>query len=184
MQKASGKSRGFFSIIAMSDEQNINHFRYMVIPRVLVFVTRGEEILLLKIAPRHGKVTRWTGRYNGLGGHIERGEDALTAAQRELLEEAGVTANLRWCGVLMVDTGENVGIELHVFAGEYLSGELLSTLEGVPEWIPVEKLPDTPLVDDGPALIGKVLSMQPGASPFCGRSFYENGQLKVVIRDL
>lgn len=167
----------------MPEEQNINRSRYMVIPRVLVFVMRGEEILLLKIAPRNGKVTRWTGRYNGLGGHIERGEDSLTAAHRELLEEAGVTANLRLCGVLMVDTGEDVGIELHVFGGEYLSGELRSTHEGKPEWIPLQKLSDTPLVDDGPALIGKALSMRPGAPPFCARSFYEDGELKLEIHD-
>lgn len=169
--------------VIMSEEQNINRSRYMVIPRVLIFVTRGEEILLLKIAPRNGKVTRWTGRFNGLGGHIERGEDSLTAAQRELLEEAGVTANLRLCGILLVDTGEDVGIELNIFRGDYLSGELLSTHEGKPEWIPVEKLPNIPLVDDGPALIDKVLSVKPGGPPFCGRSFYEDGELKVEIRD-
>ncbi len=167
----------------MPEEQNINHSRYMVIPRVLVFVMRGEEILLLKIAPRNGKVTRWTGRYNGLGGHIERGEDSLTAAHRELLEEAGVTASLRLRGVLLVDTREDVGIELHVFTGEYLAGELLSTHEGKPEWVLVNRLDAIPLVDDGPALIGKVLSMQPGDPPFCARSFYEQGELKVVIRD-
>lgn len=167
----------------MPEEQNINRSRYMVIPRVIVFVTRGNEILLLKIAPRNGKVTRWTGRYNGLGGHIERGEDSLTAAHRELLEEAGITAKLRLCGVLLVDTGEEVGIELHIFGGDYLSGELLSTHEGKPEWIPLERLPDIPLVDDGPVLIEKVLSMQPGASPFCAKSFYEEGQLRVVFRD-
>ncbi len=167
----------------MPEEQNINRSRYMVIPRVLVFVTRGEEILLLKIAPRNGKVTRWTGRYNGLGGHIERGEDSLTAAQRELFEEAGVTANLRLCGVLLVDTGEDVGIELHIFGGEYLSGELRSTHEGAPEWVPLNRLDATPLVDDGPALIGKALSMRPGDPPFCARSFYDEGELKIVILD-
>lgn len=168
----------------MPEEQNINRSRYMVIPRVLVFVTRGEEILLLKIAPRNGKVTRWTGRYNGLGGHIERGEDSLTAAQRELLEEAGVRANLRLRGLLLVDTGEDVGIELHIFHGDYVSGELCSTPEGAPEWIPLKKLPDTPLVDDGPALIGKILAMQPDTPLFCARSFYQNGELKLVIRDM
>jgi 8-oxo-dGTP diphosphatase len=166
----------------MPEEQNINRSRYKVIPRVIVFVTRGEEILLLKIAPRNGRVTRWTGRYNGLGGHIERGEDSLTAARRELLEEAGVTANLRLCGLLIVNADEDVGIELHIFSGEYVSGALLSTHEGIPEWIPLDKLDETPLVDDGPVLIAKILAMQPGDPPFCARSFYdENGLVKVVF---
>ncbi len=166
----------------MPAEQNLNRSRYQVIPRVVVFVTRGAEILLLKLAPRHGKVTRWTGRYNGLGGHIERGEDSLTAARRELLEEAGVRADLRLCGTLIVETGEEVGIELHLFRGEYLDGELRATAEGAPEWIPLDQLDQIPLVDDGPLLIGRLLAQQPGDPPFCARSFYDDlGQLTVVF---
>jgi 8-oxo-dGTP diphosphatase len=167
----------------MPAEQNLNRARYAVIPRVLIYVTRGNDLLLLKLLPRNGKVTRWTGRYNGLGGHIERGEDALTAAHRELFEESGVKANLQLCGVLIVQTEEaDLGIELHLFAGEYLSGELQATAEGLPEWIPLKDLAHFPLVEDGPVLIEKILSRQPGDPPFCARSFYdERGQLTVVF---
>jgi 8-oxo-dGTP diphosphatase len=155
-------------------EQGISLDRYMVIPRVLIFVTRGDEILLLKLLPRNGKVTGWTGRYNGLGGHIERGEDSLTAARRELSEEAGVKADLRLCGILIVDTGEDVGIGLNIFSGEYVSGELAATHEGIPEWIPIKALEQTPLVDDGSILIGKILAMKRGDPPFMARSFYDD----------
>lgn len=167
----------------MPAEQNLNRARYAVIPRVLIYVTRGDELLLLKLLPRQGKVTRWTGRYNGLGGHIERGEDALTAAHRELLEESGVKADLRLCGVLIVQTeAADLGIELHLFTGEYLSGELQATDEGLPEWIPLKNLAQIPLVEDGPVLIEKVLALKPGDPPFCARSFYdEQEQLTVVF---
>jgi len=167
----------------MPAEQNVNRSRYQVIPRVLIFVTRGAEILLLKNFPKQGKVTRWTGRYNGLGGHIERGEDPLATAQRELLEESGVTANLQLRGVLIVETEDrDLGIELHLFAGEYLSGELSATHEGLPEWILLKNLETIPLVEDAPVLIEKILSMQPGAPPFCARSFYDaQGHLTVVF---
>ena len=164
----------------MPAEQNVNRSRYMVIPRVIAFVTRGEDILLLKIAPRNGKVTRWTGRYNGLGGHIERGEDSLTAAHRELLEEAGIKANLRLCGLLIVNAEEDVGIELHIFSGEYFSGELLSTHEGTPEWIPIRQLDQTPLVDDGSVLIRKILALKPGDPPFLAHSFYNHYDRLIV----
>ncbi len=163
-----------------AEEQNLNRSRYSVIPRVLVFVTRGESVLLLKLLPRNGKVTRWTGRYNGLGGHIERGEDPLTAAHRELREESGVAASLRLIGILVVDTGEDLGIELHVYGGEYSSGELVPSGEGVPEWIPFEMLDSIPGVDDLPIFLEKVRSMKPSAPPFSGRSFYDpDGHLVV-----
>jgi 8-oxo-dGTP diphosphatase len=163
-----------------ASDQRINRDRYTVIPRVLIFVTRGEEILLLKLLPRHGKVSRWTGRYNGLGGHIERGEDSLIAARRELLEEGGVQADLHLCGILIVDTGEDVGIELHIFGGEYISGELTSTYEGIPEWIPIKSLEQIPLLEDGPALTGKILAMKRGDLPFLARSFYDDAGKLIV----
>ncbi len=163
-----------------ASDQRLNRDRYSVIPRVLIFVTRGTCILLLKLLPRDGKTTRWTGRYNGLGGHIERGEDSLTAARRELLEEGGIEADLHLCGILIVDTGEDVGIELHIFGGEYVSGELTSTQEGVPEWIPFNALPQTPLLEDGPVLIGKVFGTKRGDPPFLARSFYDEAGKLIV----
>ncbi|MBN2391881.1 MAG: NUDIX domain-containing protein, partial [Anaerolineae bacterium] len=61
---------------------------YTVIPRVLVFLTRGDEVLLLRGAPDK---KLWAGKYNGLGGHIEPGETPHQAAVREVAEEAGLT---------------------------------------------------------------------------------------------
>ena len=55
--------------------------RYTLVPRVLCFVTSGDEVLLLKGAP--GKKI-WPGKYNGLGGHVERGESVHAAARREI----------------------------------------------------------------------------------------------------
>jgi 8-oxo-dGTP pyrophosphatase MutT (NUDIX family) len=42
--------------------------------------------------------------YNGIGGHIEAGEDILEAAQRELNEETGISqVELSICGQIMID---------------------------------------------------------------------------------
>jgi 8-oxo-dGTP diphosphatase len=51
----------------------------MIIPRVAVFLRRNDSYLLLKGAPTK---RLWANKYNGLGGHIERGEDVLSAAKQ------------------------------------------------------------------------------------------------------
>jgi len=156
-------------------DQNINLDRYMLIPRVLIFATRGDSVLLLKLLPKNGKVTGWTGKYNGIGGHLERGEDALAAARRELFEEAGLRAELRLCGTLIVDTGQNPGIGLFIFTGEAEVGEPVASDEGTPEFVPWDRLGALPLVEDGPAILERIRRMRPGDPPFSACSAYDNG---------
>src|SRR5688500_15510913 len=86
-----------------------NRRRYQALPRSLLPDTSpnpasGErEVLLLKGAPTK---RLWANRYNGLGGHIEASEDVLTAGQRELIEETGLSdVALALRGVINIDTG-------------------------------------------------------------------------------
>jgi 8-oxo-dGTP diphosphatase len=152
----------------------------MLIPRTAIFVRSGDEYLLIKGAPTK---RLWAGKYNGIGGHVERGENVLFSAQRELLEETGLLADLWLCGTVIVDAGET-GICLFVFCGDAsrAQGEIKASEEGSVEWVSKDAILRLPVVEDLPFLIDRIHSMKMGDPPFSARSFYdENDKLTVVF---
>ena len=157
-------------------DQGVTNDRYAVIPRTAIFLRRGDSFLLLKGAPTK---RLWANKYNGLGGHIERGEDVLAAAKRELLEETGLTADLWLCGTLIVDAGET-GIALYFFTGECPQGEPVPSKEGNAEWIPFDRISTLPVVEDLPVLLTRIQSMKRGDPPFNARSYYDEREQLIV----
>jgi 8-oxo-dGTP diphosphatase len=160
-------------------DQGVSRTRYAVIPRTLIFITRNKTVLLLKGAPNK---RIWANKYNGIGGHIEKGEDYLSSARRELYEETGFTIDqLQLCGIVMIDAEEDLGISVFILKGGCEKGEPISSQEGILEWIPIDEINKYPLVEDLPIILPRILAMGINDPPFSARYAY-NQKDKLMIR--
>ena len=144
--------------------QKTTEKRYSIIPRTLSFLRRENSVLLLKGAPDK---RLWANLYNGVGGHIEQGEDIFSAAKREILEETGlVPESLYLCGTIIIDTGDYPGIGIFVFTGESRLGRVKPSPEGVLEWVEPTTVFNLDLVNDLYELLPYVLTWKPTQKPF------------------
>jgi len=148
-------------------DQGVGQKRYQLIPRVLIFLTRGREILMIKGSPTK---RLWADKYNGIGGHVEQGESVISAACRELQEETGVNGvDLELTAIITIDTGEKSGIGMFVFRGSLTEDAVLDlhpSQEGTLEWVHQFDMVSLPLVEDLPVLIPRVLAHRIGEPPF------------------
>ena len=83
------------------------------------------------------------GRFNGFGGKVESDETIEEAAQRELTEEAQITAqDLQKLGMLTFIFENNVDIlNVHIFKVENFEGEIGESEEMTPQWFPLHEVP-------------------------------------------
>lgn len=141
-------------------------------PRTLSFLTRPGQVLLIRLPGDHPD---WPDCYNGVGGHVEPGEDVTSAARREIVEETGlVPRHLRLVGTVWIDTGARPGIALMVFTGE-AEGAPAPAGAGVPRWVSRRELEALRLVQDLPQLLPRALERNPDDPPFSALYRYDRG---------
>ena len=154
--------------------------RFQAVPRVLVFLRNRNDVLLLKGAPDK---RIWANKYNGVGGHVEVGEDVFSAARREVTEETGLNIDaLELAAVVTIDAGDpGLGILMFVFMGWSDSREISPSHEGELHWAPVDRLPKAELVEDLEWLLPRLLTGRDGDPPLFLHYSYD-AKDELVIR--
>ncbi|KAF1005074.1 MAG: 8-oxo-dGTP diphosphatase [Luteibacter sp.] len=119
------------------------------------------------------------GKYNGLGGKMEPGEDIAACMRREIREEAGIEClemslrgTLNWPGF-----GKNGEDWLSfIFVVTRFEGEPPATnAEGSLEWVPIEGLDDLPMWEGDKNFLPLVFDEDP--RPFHGVMPYQDGHM-------
>lgn len=162
-------------------DQGIEYKRYQVVPRTLIFLfDENHRVLLLKGSPDK---RLWAGLFNGVGGHIERGEDILEAAHRELFEETGISnVSLCFCGQIMIDVSDMLGVAIFLFRGKLIPADIEPSSEGSLSWVSIDALENVPLVEDLPILIPKIAAYQSKEDFILGKySYGVSGELLVSL---
>jgi len=128
-------------------QQGIQAGRYVVVPRTLVFVRNGDEVLLLR---RSHERAVWPGCLNGVGGHVEAGESLAQSALREVAEETGLAVrDLELAGLLHVtDSSAPCGVLVAVFTAFADERATVASAEGDPCWIELDQVLDRDVVPD------------------------------------
>ncbi|GAA0900436.1 8-oxo-dGTP diphosphatase [Luteibacter anthropi] len=137
----------------------------------------GQRVLMVHRNAR--KDDQHLGKYNGLGGKMEPGEDIAACMRREIREEAGIECvemrlrgTLNWPG--FGKNGEDwLGF---IFAITRFEGEPpASNAEGNLEWVPVNGLDALPMWEGDRNFLPLVFDDDP--RPFHGVMPYKDGRM-------
>ena len=119
------------------------------------------------------------GKYNGLGGKLEPGEDVVAGMRREIREEAGIACDeLQLRGTISWPGFGREGEDWFgfVFLVTRHSGEpFASNPEGTLEWIEVERILELPLWEGDRRFLPLVFDEDPRA--FHGVMPYRDGRM-------
>ncbi|MBN8716440.1 MAG: 8-oxo-dGTP diphosphatase [Xanthomonadales bacterium] len=153
---------------------------YTPILATLGYVLSSDRRRVLMIHRNARPGDQHLGKYNGLGGKLERDEDVLAGLRRELREEAGIECTgvrlrgtLSWPG--FGKQGEDwLGF---VFLVEAFTGTPLQrNPEGTLEWVERERLLDLPLWEGDRHFLPLVFDDDP--RPFHGVMPYRDGRMQ------
>ncbi len=145
---------------------------HMKIIATLCYVEKDGKVLMLLRNKKENDIHE--GKYNGLGGKSEVGEDPYSCVIREIKEEAGIdiepiyVANITFENFL-----PGLDWEVHLFRAKGFSGSLKECLEGELVWVEKDKILDLNLWDGDKIFLKHIF----GERFFFGTFKYDNGKV-------
>ena len=162
------------------DELSIKN-RYQLVPRTLVFIQHEGKIVFIDKARNNSLVL---GQFNGVGGHVELGEEPYESAIREIQEETGLlVTGLEMVAMLFIDTETNPGILVFVFKADSAGGTLTESGEGGLVLLTRDEvIHEKRMMQDIPALLEICENHKSNHPPKILKYFFnKNGGLRIVI---
>ena len=105
----------------------------------LCYIERDGQYLMLHRVKKENDANH--DKWIGIGGGIEPGETPEQGLLREVKEETGLTlSEYRYRGVIDFFSDRWEDEVMHLFTATGFDGELIECDEGVPEWIPIDRL--------------------------------------------
>jgi 8-oxo-dGTP diphosphatase len=137
----------------------------------------GQRVLMIHRNARQDD--QHLGKYNGLGGKMEPGEDIAACMRREIMEEAGIEClemrlrgTLNWPG--FGKNGED-WLGFIFIIDRYSGTPFESNPEGRLEWVPVSELDALPMWEGDRHFLPLVFDVDP--RPFHGVMPYKDGRM-------
>lgn len=153
---------------------------YTPILGTLGYVLSKDRKQVLMVHRNARKHDQHLGKYNGLGGKLEKHEDVLTCMKREIFEESGIECldmqlrgTVNWTG--FGPKGEDwLGF---IFRIDSYKGEpFTKNVEGDLEWIAIDRIMELPMWEGDRHFLPLVFDSDP--RPFHGYMPYENARPK------
>jgi 8-oxo-dGTP diphosphatase len=138
----------------------------------------GTEVLMIHRNARADD--QHLGKYNGLGGKMEAGEDIAACMRREIAEEAGIEClDMRLRGTLNWPGFGKQGEDWLGFIfviDRYEGTPLTHNPEGTLEWVPLDRLYTMPMWEGDRHFLPLVFDEDP--RPFHGVMPYKDGRMQ------
>ena len=109
-----------------------------MVETVLCYIEKNDEYLMLHRNKEANDIN--TGKWLGIGGHIESIETPDDAVVREVFEETGLTLQSYKKAGIVDFINDNYIERMHLYTSDKFTGEMIECDEGTLSWVPKNKI--------------------------------------------